>query len=88
MNCYATFYRNDSDRCPYCGEPIPKSEDKARKKYGEYKDVKLVEIKGFTVNTKTPDDCQSYKELLELAKQRGYKPGWAWYQAKQRGLIR
>lgn len=88
MNCYATFYRTDSDRCPYCGEPIPKSEEKARKKYGEDKDVKLVEIKGFTVNTKTPDDCQSYKELLEFAKQRGYKPGWAWYQAKQRGLIR
>uniref|UniRef100_UPI00403F8EB8 hypothetical protein n=1 Tax=Lentilactobacillus hilgardii TaxID=1588 RepID=UPI00403F8EB8 len=36
---------------------------------------------------KKPEDAQSYKELLEIAKARGYKDGWAYIQAKRLELI-
>ncbi len=38
-------------------------------------------------NYLSPADCQNMKELQEYAKQKGYKPGWAYYQAKSRGFL-
>jgi len=38
-------------------------------------------------NYLTPADCQNMSELQEYARQKGYKPGWAYYQAKARGFI-
>lgn len=84
--CYAVFpLKKDGEPvevCPYCGAAV---ERKERKAIEQVKETELVQIKGFTVNTKTPEECRSYGELLEYAKMMGYKPGWAWYQAKQRG---
>lgn len=34
-----------------------------------------------------PKDCQNMEELYELAKNRNYKPGWAYYQGKLLGFI-
>lgn len=90
-NCFATFTTYDENGekrlfCPECGAELPQKHNKTE--IDESKETELVEIVGFTVNTKTPDDCQSYKELLDYAKQHGYKPGWAYYKAKQRGLMR
>lgn len=38
-------------------------------------------------NYLSPNDCQNMKELQEYARQKGYKPGWAYYQAKERGFL-
>ena len=85
QNCFAVIKMEpDTEQCPYCGAAI---ERKERNAIEQEKETELVQIKGFTVNTKTPDECRSYGELLEYAKMMGYKPGWAWYQAKQRGLL-
>lgn len=82
-NCFAVI-AGDVQTCPYCGKEIEK---KQRRAIEQEQNTELVKITAFTVNTKTPDECRTYAELLEYAKMMGYKPGWAWYQAKQRGLL-
>lgn len=82
-NCFAVI-AGDAQNCPYCGAEIERRERKAIEQETE---TALVQIKGFTVNTKTPDECRSYAELLEYAQAMGYKKGWAYYQAKQRGYL-
>ena len=52
------------------------------------KEARLEEVKGFTLNLITPADCRSYEELRAYGKNKGYKPGWAYLQAKQRGFLR
>jgi superfamily II DNA or RNA helicase len=82
-NCFAVI-AGDVQTCPYCGKEIEK---KQRKAIEQETETELVQIKGFIVNTKTPNECRSYAELLEYARMMGYKKGWAFYQAKQRGLL-
>lgn len=87
--CYAVFKPEPISepgiaRCPYCGAAV---EHKERKAIEQVRETELVQISGFTVNTKTPAECRNYQELLEYARMMGYKPGWAYYQAKQRGLL-
>lgn len=69
-------------KCPYCGFVFP---IKDRQIYGA--NAELEKIEGFKLDFSTPDECKSYSELLAFARKRNYKPGWAYYQAKQRGLI-
>lgn len=69
--------------CPHCGY-------KFRAEGGELEEdgsAKIEEIKRITADYTRPGDCRSYRELLEYAKNHGYKPGWAWYQAKERGYL-
>lgn len=86
--CFAVFplVKNGEpvDACPHCGTEV---EHRERKAIEQDMKTELTKITGFTVNTKTPDECRSYGELMEYAKTMGYKPGWAFYQAKQRGLL-
>lgn len=83
-NCFAVI-AGDVQNCPYCGAEIERRERKAIEQETE---TALVQIKGFTVNTKTPDECRSYAELLEYARMMGYKPGYAYIKAKQMGFLR
>ena len=69
--------------CPSCGYVFPKKE---REELQETAGA-LEKIEGFTLKYDTPNNCTSYSELLEYAKQHNYKPGWAYYQAKRRGFI-
>ena len=93
--CYATFSPVDKngakrDRCPECGYIFPKSEEDQGEKdrtLSEEKDIELTKITGFVLDYKTPEECHSYKELAEYAASHGYKPGWAYYQARRRGLM-
>jgi len=88
QNCYAVFplvvngFR--AECCEFCGAPIRKKE---RKEIEVQTETGLQKIEGFVLDLKTPEECRSYKELLEYAESHGYKKGWAWYQAKSRGLI-
>lgn len=81
--CFYTVERSVSV-CPECGYV-----------FGQYKEVEqieseLVEIgsfEGFTIDYRKPEDCKNMAELYQLAKNKGFKPGWAYYQGKLRGFI-
>ncbi|CUQ99457.1 putative helicase [Lactobacillus phage EV3] len=51
------------------------------------KDIELKDITNIRfVVTKNWREAKSREELYEIAKQKGYKPGWAYYKAKQLNL--
>lgn len=81
-NCFKVFVP-DNDFCPFCGYEFPKKIKEIEEKT---KSV-LEKIEGFTLNYESPDDCESYQELLAYAHKKGYKSGWAYYQAKRRKMI-
>lgn len=70
-------YQGVSRVCPYCGFEIPKQEQKP------LEEVKEVELKKIT-----EEDLNSMSDLYKYAKQKGYKPGWAYYQGLMRGYIK
>lgn len=80
--CFFTFPKTDT--CPHCGYEFPQ---KQRGELEEDSSAELEKIEGFTLDYRTPDDCTTYQELLQYAKSHGYKKGWAFYQAKNRGLL-
>lgn len=97
--CFAVVKTSEvkDGKCPICGKPIKVHEAKP------VRDVDLVEaskehqrlIKEIVKNNllkevanKTVGELHSLKELQAYAKLHGYKPGWAWFQAKRKGLIK
>lgn len=80
-NCFFTF--QTAPTCPQCGYIFPKPE---RGDLEEDVGAELTRIEGFTLDYRTPEGCKTYKELLNY-EAHGYKRGWAWYQAKNRGLL-
>ena len=87
-NCYAV-YLPEHKECPECGHKpkVREIADYEVDESAELEEVKEVESEEIVLDFRTPADCKSLKELQELAKNRKYKPGWAFYQAKSRGLI-
>ena len=86
--CFRTFVSKDDSGqrirlCPYCGAVLPTR----RKGLDEERAAILQKIDGFVLDYDSPAQCGSYTELLAYARRKGYKPGWAYYQAKARGLI-
>ena len=69
--------------CPHCGAVLPKRQ----RKLSEDTDAQLIKVEGFRLDLAGPESCGSYDELLTYAKRHGYKPGWAYYQARMRGMI-
>ena len=86
-NCFRVFpdiiNGKKASACPFCGYVLPKSKREVK----EEKQAVLQKIEGFVLHYDSPDQCNSYAELLSYAKKKGYKPGWAYYQAKKRGMI-
>lgn len=74
--CFAA-YDGYKKKCPYCGYEIPVVEEER-----ELEVVPEVELKELT-----EEDLHSMKDLYAYAKQKGYKPGWAYYQGQMRGYI-
>ncbi len=73
--------------CPYCGCEFPKEE---QADYDLVLNAELEEVtedKVFQLNLKTAEECESVEELYQLAKENGYKPGWAYVQAKRLGML-
>ena len=79
--CFFTFSNNPT--CPKCGYTLPK----IVRAIDENKNGNLELVHGFTVDTKTIEDCHTYADLISYAQTHGYKRGWAYYQAKQRGIL-
>jgi len=83
--CYFTFtFEPGKNTCPHCGYVFPKRE----RTLDEKSEAKLIKVEGFRLSYgDTPESCSSYEELLDYAAHHGYKRGWAYYQARIRGLI-
>ncbi len=87
--CFRTFNPENAPKtngrltCPCCGYVFPKKE---REELTEQAGA-LEKIEGFRLNFATAESCHSYAELREFAKRRGYKPGWAYFKAKERGFL-
>ena len=97
--CFAVVKASEvkNGRCPICGKPIKVHEAKP------VSDVDLVEatkerqrlIKEIVkkkllkeVANKSVSELHTMKELQAYARLHGYKSGWAWFQAKRKGLIK
>lgn len=80
-NCWYTHFPRES--CPHCGYVYPVKS----RELEQDKTAALQKVEGFRLDFETPRDCKNLFELQRYAKRHGYKPGWAWYQAKARGLI-
>lgn len=84
-NCFAAVPIN-TRICPRCGKAFPFKKSEAEKLETEL--VNLNEnIKSRVKYYLTPNECTSVEELQEYAKQHGYKPGWVYYQQKNRGWL-
>lgn len=86
--CFLTFHTRDENgeiirNCPYCGAEIPVKERKTI----EEKEAELQKIVGFRIDYSDPASCKTYAELREYGRKHGYKKGWAYFQAKTRGLL-
>ena len=97
--CFAVVRASEvkDSKCPICSKPIKVHEAKP------VSDVDLVEaskerqkaiheiVKSDllkSVATKSVSELHSLRELQAYAKLHEYKPGWAWFQAKRKGLIK
>ena len=91
--CPACFsaYDGSLSACPYCGaqaqttrgemalaQEIHLQEIKERKQAAAQKAVEGME---------QGEQCRTPAQLYAFAKKKGYKPGWAYYQCKQRGWL-
>ncbi|HJG40250.1 DEAD/DEAH box helicase [Staphylococcus sp. GDB20D115P1] len=73
--------------CPYCGCEFPKEETQELT-IDETAELEEVTNEMITLNFKKPEDCNNMKELADLGKSLGYKPGWSYIQGKRLGLIK
>lgn len=80
--CYMTVYSKITV-CPECGNDFRKEE--AEKKLIE---SDLIEVTGeIVIDTRSVEDLKSVSDLYSYAKSHGYKPGWAFHQAKAKGWL-
>lgn len=54
----------------------------------EKKEQELQKIERRVSMMHSPSECTSMKELCVMEKQRGYKHGWAFHQAKRMGIFK
>jgi len=86
MNCFAVFPPTEK-ACPMCGY-VP--EVKEIKDYEVNEEAELQEVteKDIKLDFREPSDCKDMGELVELAKNRGYKKGWSYHQGKLLGFVK
>lgn len=97
QTCFASFYRTGGT-CPYCGAALGEEKKLEVVDGAELKKVtrsrlaivKRLEQSAATQNIagKRPSELKSFKEIQAYAKLKGYRPGWSYYYAKQRGFIK
>lgn len=79
--CTECFYTHSpSPVCPKCGYVYPKTQREIKQEQ-EAQLMKIVEAYSL------PSECRSLQELHVFAKKKGYKSGWAYHIAKERGFV-
>lgn len=87
LNCFAVIPAS-SRVCPHCKNVFEQKQKGQKEVKADLIKVTPEMILKRKVSTYlTPSDCQNMRELQEYARQKGYKPGWAYYQAKARGML-
>ena len=92
LNCYNVFEK--ADVCPYCGTPyelttieIENIKEAKLKKVEEAKAERMQRYREYVQdkvgNYSSPAQCQSWMELVQYCKIKGYKPGYAYVLNKQ-----
>lgn len=74
--------------CPICGHEweVEKSELEIDKN-AKLTDVSKFKLTANYIVTKKPNELKTPEELKQYAKAKHYKPGWVYYQMKQRGWV-
>ena len=97
QECFSTF--ETAPVCPFCGAEykltpveIQNMKEIELKRIEEEKEKRRQQIMSKTAEkvkkyTK-PEECKTFYELVEFGKKRGYKPGWAIFQAKRLHLMK
>lgn len=93
--CYCA-YRAELGSCPFCGAEYHST----RQEIENVKEIKMIELKEESMRQERKrleawawtdealEDAETVSDLYTIADLRGYKPGWAWYQARKRGWLR
>lgn len=97
--CFAVVKASEvkDGKCPICGKPIKVHEAKpisdvdlveaTRERKEKIKQIIQDQVMTNIVD-KPVSELKSLSELQAYARLHGYKSGWAWYQAKRKGLVR
>lgn len=86
--CFAVIEASNVT-CPLCGHDFSVEIRKIKqKKDQELHKIKTQQIHINYISTKKPEELTSFRDLALYGKLHGYKPGWAWFQAKKRGFIK
>jgi DNA repair protein RadD len=76
-NCYAAF--KPQPQCPVCGaQCAPITNRKIRQLAGELQELKREEVRQRKADRRAQGSARTLEQLLALANQRGYSPGWAY----------
>lgn len=88
--CFATYWSAERI-CPLCGHQNEITERELEEikeaRLEEIREEKQLRLTEKVKKYKKPSDCLNMEELTEYRKQRGYKPGWQYYVAKQLKFI-
>ena len=86
--CFAVIEASDVT-CPVCGHDFSvEIRELKQKKEQELHKIKAQQIHIDYISTKKPEELNSFRDLALYGKLHHYKPGWAYFQAKKRGLIK
>lgn len=84
VQCPKCFFTHQpAEACPKCGYVYPVKEERSFK---ESKEARLERITETVRHYTQPKECRSHEELVAYAKNKGYKPGWVYYAAKELDL--
>lgn len=97
--CFAVVKASEvkDGKCPICGKPIKVHEAKpisdvdlveaTRERKARIKQIIQDQVMTNIVD-KSVSELHSFQELAAYGKLHGYKPGWAYFMAKKKGLIK
>ena len=98
-NCFAVY--DPAPKCPYCGYQLQEEDSKRTApeevdgELTEYTDkqikqqIQYIAFRGAIekiIRFGTPEQFKTFEDLIKIAKERNYKPGWVFIQAKLRGI--
>lgn len=97
QECFST-YESSEKECPYCGaiyETTPIEIENIKnvelKKVEEQKEIRrqlyLNSVAQKVEQYESVEECETWAELTEFAKMKGYKPGFAYVMAKRMGIF-
>ena len=73
--------------CPHCGTPFEMEEHRSTEVLDNFELVKVNTAENKVRYYTRPEQCRTVEELKAYAKMKGYKPGWVYYQQKNRGWL-